>query len=374
MKQNNIIWILIVLLACAGIGCGAYSLGQDRVKQEIQAERDLNILLNRAELETLTLVDGPIYVFGHKSPDSDTVCTSIVYAKILQQLGYDAQPAIQGKINNETAYILKTAGVATPEEILDTAGKNVVLIDHSEMIQSADDLKDANVITIIDHHNDGNVTTNDRLIYDSRPVGSAATIAWIRARNYGVEIDATMAALMFGAVVSDTSNLKSQSTTSADREAYRELSKIAGIKDPEAFYQEMFKASLSYDGMPDTEIINSDIKNYEAGGRSFAIGCVNAYDETIAKDLANRMKVLLPNVSDERGVEMSYAQISIFHDDISICYIVPSDQTAGEVLEAAFPDGGYTFDGTSYVFKPGFSRRQVLVPAISDALTAHPGE
>ena len=40
MKQNNIIWILIVLLACAGIGFGAYSLGQDRAKQEIQAERD----------------------------------------------------------------------------------------------------------------------------------------------------------------------------------------------------------------------------------------------------------------------------------------------------------------------------------------------
>ena len=198
MKQNNIIWILIVLLACAGIGFGAYSLGQDRVKQEMQAERDLNILLNRAELETLKLVDGPIYVFGHKSPDSDTVCTSIVYAKILQQLGYDAQPAVQGNINNETAYILKMAGVAVPDQILDTVGKNVVLIDHSELIQSAEDLKDANIITIIDHHNNGSVTTNDRLIYDSRPVGSAATIAWIRARNYGVEIDATMAALMFG--------------------------------------------------------------------------------------------------------------------------------------------------------------------------------
>lgn len=83
---------------------------------------------------------------------------------------------------------------------------------------------------------------------------------------------------------------------------------------------------------------------------------------------------VLPELCAERGVEMSFAQISIFHDNISICYIVPSDETAAEVLEAAFPDGGYVFDGVSYVFDPGFSRRQVLVPAINDVLAAHPGE
>ncbi|MBR6090431.1 MAG: DHH family phosphoesterase, partial [Anaerolineaceae bacterium] len=302
------------------------------------------------------------------------VCSSIVYARILQQLGYDARPAVQGKINSETAYILKTAGVETPEQILDAAGKNVVLIDHSELLQSVDGISDANIIGIIDHHSAGSITSDNPMIYDARPVGSSATIAWIRARNYGVEIDASMAALMFAAMMSDTSDLKSQNTTSADRAAYEELPKIAGIEDPEAFCREMFKASLSYNGMSDMEIMNSDIKDYEAGGRTFAIGSINAYDDTIAMDLANRMKVLLQDVCAEHGVEMSYAQISIFHDDLSVCYIVPSDETAAEVLEAAFPDGGYSFDGTSYVFRPGMSRRQTLVPAITNVLTAHPGE
>ncbi len=389
-------WILLVLLACAGISFGSYSIGRDRAQKDAAAElekaeslnrekleeaealnlaeRELNIALNRAELETLKLVDGPIYVFGHKNPDSDTVCSSIVYAGILQQLGYDARPAVQGKINHETAYILKMAGVEVPEMIPDAAGKNVVLIDHGEEIQSADGIKDANIISIIDHHNDGSINTAGQLIYDARPIGSTATIAWIRARNYGVEVDASMATLIFGAMMSDTSNLKSLNTTSADRAAYEELPKIAGIEDPEAFYREMFKASLSYEGMPDTEILNSDIRDYEAGGKTYSIGCMNTYDEPTAMDLANRMKVLLPELCAERGVEMSFAQISIFHDDISICYIVPSDETAAEVLEAAFPDGGYVFDGVSYVFDPGFSRRQVLVPAINDVLAAHPGE
>ena len=51
---------------------------------------DLMIRLNRSELEGLGEIDGPIYVFGHQSPDSDAVCTSIVYAYILRELGYDA--------------------------------------------------------------------------------------------------------------------------------------------------------------------------------------------------------------------------------------------------------------------------------------------
>lgn len=63
----------------------------------------------------------------------------------------------------------------------------MVPVDHSEYAQSADGLKDANVIGIIDHHANGSVTTKSPLIYDARPLGSAATIVWIRYRNCRIE-------------------------------------------------------------------------------------------------------------------------------------------------------------------------------------------
>lgn len=372
MDLKKLLWIFVLLAVCAGIGLGFYDLGKHNAEQKILAEKEFTVMINRAELETLQLVDGPIYVFGHKSPDSDTVCTSIVYAELLKQLGYDAKAVVLGKINNETAYILKTAGVAEPEILDDAAGKNVVLIDHSEYIQSADGLNDANIISIIDHHGDGSVVTGNQLIYDARPIGATAAIVWIRARNYGLELNKSMATLLLGAILSDTSNLKS--ATSADRAAFDELQKIAGVSDTEAFYQEMFKASISYAGMTDMEILESDIKNYEGGGRMYTIGCISAYDEAAAKNLAERMKVLMPDLVTARGVELGYAQISIFHDDISMNFIVPSDETAAEVLKAAFPDNEPEFDGTSYIFNPGMSRRKTLVPALTDVLAAHPGE
>lgn len=291
----------------------------------------------------------------------------------MNRLGYDARPAVLGTVNTETAFILKTAGVPIPDLLTDASGKNVFLTDHNDYLQSAQGLKDANVIGTIDHHGDGSVVTANQLIYDARPIGATSTIVWIRSRNYGFDLDAPMATLLLGAILSDTSNLQSDSTTSADRAAYHELAQLAGIKDQEAFYQEMFKASISYEGLTDDEILNSDLRDYESGGRKFAIGCVSAYDRASAEDLAKRMKVLLPALSAAQGVDMSFAQVSVFHDGIDIAYVIPSDETAAEVLEAAFPDR-FNFDGVSYVFEPGMSRRQVLVPAISDVLAAHPGE
>ena len=371
--MKKYLWLFLVLFACAGIGLGSYSLAAERIRGEMQAERDLNILLNRSELEWFPPDQGPIYVFGHKSPDPDTVCSSIVYADLLKQLGYDARPAVLGRINSETAYILRSAGVEVPELLEDASGKNVILMDHSDYLQSADGLRDANIIGIIDHHGAGSVVTGGQVIYDARPVGGTAAIVWMRARNYGLEIDPPMAALLAGAILSDTGNLKSSGTTFADRTAYQELSKTAGIKDSEAFFQEIYKASISYEGMPDFEILSSDVRDYESGGRTFTIGCISAYDEARAAELAERMKILLPEFAEERGAEMSFAQISVLRDDLSISYIVPSDETAEEVMRAAFPDRG-EFDGISFVFKPGFSRKTVLVSAISDVLAAHPSE
>ena len=84
------------------------------------------------------------------------------------------------------------------------------------------------------------------------------------------------------------------------------------------------------------------------------------------------MKETVPASLEETGMDMAFAQITIFHDDISVTYLVPSGEAAAEVLETAFENAG--FDGTSYILEPGISRKQVLVPAITDILAAHPGE
>ena len=365
-------WIAAILII-AVICTVSFLIGRNVTASKYQAEQELNYRLNRSELDGLGEINGTIYVTGHKSPDSDTVGSSIAYAALLQALGYDSQPVVLGDINNETKYILETGGLEAPMLLEDASGCNMVLVDHSEYTQSAEGLQDANVITIIDHHGDGSVTTGNPLIYDARPLGSTATIIWIRYRNYDIEVDQKIAYAMVGSILSDTKNLQSATTTYADREALKELSLRAEINDTDAMYQEMFLASISYDGMTDEEIFFDDYKEYESDGKQFGIGCVNAYDEDGAKDMIERMSKVLPSAQASTGIDMLYVQISIFHDDISITYLVPSNEAAAEVLETAFGDDS-VYDGISYRLEPGISRKQVLVPAITDILKSYPKE
>ena len=369
-KRNILKWIALVFILVA-VGAAGILIGRNMAASNYQAEQELNYRLNRSDLDGLGKIEGTIYVTGHKSPDSDTVGSSIAYAALLRALGYDARPVVLGSINNETRYILESGGLEAPMLLEDASGCNMVLVDHSELGQSAEGLRDANVITIIDHHGDGSVTTGNQLIYDARPLGSTATIIWIRYRNYGIEPDQKTAYAMTGSILSDTKNLQSSATTFADREALKALSLLAGISDTEAMYQGMYQASISYEGKTDEEIFFDDYKEYESSGKKYGIGCVNAYDEDSARDLAERMKIVLSTV--ETSNDMLFAQISIFHDDISITYLVPSNEAAAEVLEIAFGNDA-VHDEIAYRLEPGISRKQVLVPAITDVLAAHPTE
>lgn len=374
MKRKHIIGlILILVLAVGAAGTAGWFIGKNAAENKTKADRELNVKINRSELDGLGKIEGTIYVTGHKSPDSDTVGSSIAYAELLKQLGYDARAVVLEKINNESKFILEKAKLEAPEVLEDASGLNMILVDHSEYTQSAEGLKNANIISIIDHHNNGDITTGNQLVYDARPLGSTATIIWIRYRNYGLEIDKNTASVMLGAILSDTANLQSDTTTLADREAVKTLGALTDITDIDAFYQEMFKARLSYEGMTDEEIFFNDYKEYQSGGKKYSIGSIEVYDEDDAKKMAKRMKKIVPSTLKSKGVDMAFAQISVYHDDISLNYIVPSDVTAGEVLLAAFGDRA-VFDGTSYVFKPGMSRKKELVPAITEALELYPKE
>ena len=374
MEQNKRwINILLIIILLAAAGFGGFSYGKAAQEQQYQQEKEYNIQLNRSELEGLGEIDGKIYITGHRIPDTDTVAGAVSCAYLLQQLGYDAVPVILTPINNETAYVLEKTGLEVPQLLEDASGLNMILVDHSEYAQSAEGLSDAHILAIIDHHGNGSVTTGNPLIYDARPIGSTATIMWMRYRNYGIEPDQKTAALMMSAILSDTFYFKSETTTFADKEAVKDLSRIAGITDIDTYYQEMYKASISYDGMNDTEVFFSDYKEYESGSAKFGIACLNAYDDESAQELISRMQKIMPEMIAKTGMDMIVLMVSIFHDDLSVSYLLPGNDVAKEALETAFGDKA-EYDGTSYRLEPGVARKKGLVPPFTDIMSSYPKE
>ncbi|MBR4462903.1 MAG: DHH family phosphoesterase [Erysipelotrichaceae bacterium] len=338
----------------------------------VQKQEELQ-MLNRSSIENMVLEDGTIYVIGHKSPDSDTVCSAIAYARLLNLLGYEAEAVISEPVNNETAYVLKEAGVETPEVLYDASGENIFLVDHSEYAQAVEGLTDAHIIGVLDHHGIGTVSTGNQVVYEGRPIGSTATIVWLDYLNYGLETDRTTAYLLLCAVLSDTDNLTGSTTTEADREAVRTLSEEAGVTDVGELYRQLHIEKLSYAGMSDEEILFSDYKEYEASGVKFGIGLINAIDEETAAQLAKRMKEVLPESFKTRDVDLMYASVGIRENGKKIDYIVSADELSEAVFRNAFPDYD-EYDGTAYIFRTGLGRKTKLVPGLTDYLAAHPHE
>src|SRR5699024_12285585 len=95
---------------------------------------------------------GKILIFGHKSPDTDTICSALAYADLKQKLGYDAEPARLGEVNKETQFALDYFGMDAPRLIdkVEADVTDVILVDHNEFQQSVDNIGDVRIREVID--------------------------------------------------------------------------------------------------------------------------------------------------------------------------------------------------------------------------------
>ena len=218
------------------------------------------------------------YVFGHKSPDSDTITSSIVMANLENQLGNsEAQAYRLGNINKETEFILNYLNLEAPE-LLESVedGANVILVDHNSPAESVDNLKNANILKVVDHHKLA-LETSYPLFLRFEPVGCTETIL---AKLYGennVEITKEIATLMLSAIISDTLLLKSPTTTEDDKLAVEKLSKIAEI-DAEEYGLEMLKAGTDLSSFSIEEILSLDAKQIDFKDVKSIVNQVNTAD------------------------------------------------------------------------------------------------
>lgn len=379
-NSKKYLYIIVSLILAILVGVCAFNAGKNSGNPKLQEQYDELLKkqeelqqLNRSSIEKMIKEDGPIYVIGHRSPDSDTVCTAIAYARFLNMLGYEAQPRINDKVNNETAFILKEAGVEVPEELIDASGLNIFLVDHSEYAQATEGMVDAHIVGVLDHHGIGTVQTGNQVVYEAKPIGATATIVWLDYLNYGLEIDKTTAHLLLGAVLSDTSNLSGSTTTEADAAAVKDLSVLAGIENVDEFYNKMHAEKISYKGMSNEEILFSDYKEYEAFGTKYGIGLVDSLNEESSKMLAEKMKEALKENFNKKDVDLMYASVGIREDGKKIDYIIPANELSESILKNAFPDYD-EYDGTSYIFRSGLGRKTKFVPGLNEYLGAHPHE
>ncbi len=302
-----------------------------------------------------------VFVVGHKNPDSDSVCSAIAYAAMYNKLGIKAQAFVSGKINNESAFILKKFGVEVPAVLEDASGKNIVMVDHTVYGQAVAGMDKANIVGLVDHHALGDVVSSSPLYIRSLPVGSTATVITIEYMERGLEIDQNVAGLLLGAVLSDTVNLTLGTTTNVDKIIVEKLKAFSGVTDVNAFYEELADAATSYGDMPAEEIFNTDYKEFPMGSHKVGITQVNMKDKT-KEEITAKMAAVLPQMYEVKKVDMLYVLATDLENKRT--EILYYGEGSLEALVKAFGSA----DGKHVWLEKVASRKKDIVPKLMEII------
>ena len=139
-----------------------------------------------------------ILIFGHKNPDTDTICSSMVKERFNKKTGCKFPKAVRlGNINKETQYVLNYLGLEAPELIENIEeGQKVILVDHNEFGQSVNGIEKAKIMGVVDHHRIANFETSEPLYYLAKPYGCTSTILYQEYKHRNFEISKEEAILM----------------------------------------------------------------------------------------------------------------------------------------------------------------------------------
>jgi manganese-dependent inorganic pyrophosphatase len=222
-----------------------------------------------------------LYITGHKIPDSDSICSAIAVAYLKNRLGIEAVACKQGDINPETEFILSKFGLETPITKTSYTNEDVFITDTTDLALCPDDILDANVVGIVDHHKLGDLTTSAPLEAWIRPVGCSNTIVKEMFDYHNIEIPKDIAGIMLCAILSDTVIYKSPTCTKEDTKAVKELAEIADIENPKELGMEMFRVKSAIDGTSIRELILRDFKDFNMSGSKIGIGQLEVIDISV---------------------------------------------------------------------------------------------
>ena len=302
-----------------------------------------------------------LYTCGHIIPDSDSVCSAISLAYLLNKIGRAATPARQGELNPETKFILDKFGFEAPIIKTSFAGDELFITDYSDLAQAPQDMDKTTVVGIVDHHKLGDITTSTPLECWIRPVGCTNTIVKEMYDYHKVEIPKNIASIMLCAILSDTVIFKSPTCTALDIQVVRELAKIAGIEDFGALGMEMFKVKSEVEGTPVRDLVMRDYKNFDMHGSKVGVGQLEVVDGSVFDKIKDDLMEDIKKVKDEQNLHTVALLLTDIMKEGSEVLVVSNNTS---IFEKAFncklENGKVWLDGC-------LSRKKQIIPFLEPA-------
>lgn len=302
----------------------------------------------------------PNYVVGHKIPDSDSICSAIALSYLKTTLGEETVPARLGKLSPETLFILDKFGFEQPQLKTSYAGESLYIVDHSDRVLAPDDVDEATILGIIDHHKLGDLTTSTPLECWIRPVGCTNTIIKMMFDFHNVDIPKNIAGAMMCAILSDTVIFKSPTCTTADIKCVEALAEIAGIDDPKELGMDMFRVKSAVEGTPIRDLVLRDFKDFNMNGNLVGIGQLEVIDLTVFDEMKADLEADIAKLKVEGDRHTVILLLTdIMKEGSEMLVVSDNADLTKKAYGKATIDGKVWLDGV-------LSRKKQIVPPLQD--------
>ena len=256
----------------------------------------------------------------------------------------------------------KYVGTISRRNLIGNAGKKLILVDHNEESQAVDNVKEAEILEIIDHHRLGSLETMAPVMFRNEPVGCTGTIMYQIYQEKGLDIAPNIAGLLCAAIISDTLMFRSPTCTPVDQKAAEDLSEICGV-EIEEFAVDMFGAGSDLSSKEPKEIFNQDLKRFEVGDIEFVVSQINSMNSIELQEIKEKIVPYLEEVFEGLGVSMAFVMLTNIVKESTelLCF----GEKSKDVVKEAFQLSG---DMKRIILKGLVSRKKQLIPSLVSIL------
>lgn len=256
-----------------------------------------------------------IKVFGHQAPDTDATGSALIWAWYLNEVAKKPATAyVLGLPNTEALFVLARWGYAVPEVLTGIeAGDKVVIVDTNNPAELFDNINEADIRQVIDHHAlAGGLTTKAPINFTIRPVASTATVMYSNMREPALDtMPDAIKGLVLSCILSDTLEFRSPTTTPRDVSIAHRMAKDLGLDIP-AYAAEMFAAKSDISHFSDAELLRLDSKVFDVDGTKMRVSVL----ETTSPDVVLSRKASLMETMVDVAAEDGVAEVLLFVVDI----------------------------------------------------------
>jgi len=301
-------------------------------------------------------------VFGHKSPDTDSTGSPIVWAWYLNNIrGIEAKPVLLGEPNTEALFVLDHWNLDKPEIMTDLpADADVVIVDTNNPAELPANINDANITGIIDHHRlVAGLETRGPIEIDIQPLACTATIMWKKIGKDWAQAPREIKGAALSCILSDTLEFRSPTTTQEDKAIAYSIAEELGV-DMTEYAEQMFAAKSDVSSFSEEELLRMDSKEFDLNGTGLRVSVLETTSPAPLLDRKDALMAAMPGVAAADGA----AEVLLFIVDIlkeEATLLVPNE-TVKKIAEKSFDA---TVSGDTVVLPGIMSRKKQIIPNLT---------